>query len=252
MPLPGVHAIIGGMQMDLFDFAQNRAAPPARTVTRWEEAGVTVWGRAWLANVHHICARFPSELKFGAKLLSEGRLQSCRVSQRHAQATFASRGGGSCVVNLNVRPLPSDKWPEIERVCDRYGGELFASDEFAEEALASLFEPGAGLLPEFRHLSFACSHCRDPFCLYRAATLLALAGEFDRVPLRLFELRGATRELMLTRAAQQQAGASEAVISEDSVEDVFGIEIVPDLCGRAHNPHPPLSQRARVNNKRKV
>ena len=216
------------MEMDLFEFARSEAAPRVQSDSQWEEPGVTLWGRMWLANVHRICARFSSELKFGEKLLREGRLKSCRVRPRHAQATFVNREGGTCVVNINVVfALPPDKWSAIEQVCDRYGGELFTSDEMDDDTHEALFNPSAGLLPEWQHLAFSCSHCHDPFCVYRAATMLALAAEFDRVPLRLFELRGATRELMLTRAAQQDPDASLDLIADDAVADVFGIELVP-------------------------
>jgi uncharacterized Zn finger protein len=215
--------------MDLFAFALSGATPPpAPSGDLWEEPGVTLWGRMWLENLRRICAKYASELKFGEKLLREGRLQGCRVRPCHAQASFTNREGGLCVVNLSVRPLPPDKWPALERVCDRFGAELFTSDEMDDEELAALFGPSAGLLPELSHLTFSCSHCHDPFCLYRAATLLALAEEFDRVPQRLFELRGATRELMLTRAARQASGQAGEVLDEAALEDVFGIELVPD------------------------
>ena len=217
---------MGAMEMDLFDYAQSRAgaSAPVQPAT-WEEPGTTLWGRAWLANVLRICIpRFSSELAFAEKLLKAGRLQACRVRHGHVQATFTNLQGGMALVNLNVRPLSPERWEKLDRLCDRCGDQLFASDDLPDDVVASLFGQSDGLLPELKDLAFSCSHCRTPFCLYRAATLLAVATEFDQRPIKLFELRGATRELMLTRAAQL-ATDEDHCIAEEDVPSLFGIEL---------------------------
>jgi uncharacterized Zn finger protein len=215
------------MESDLFDYARNhpdiaKAAP----LKAWDEPCNTLWGRAWLANVRRICTpRYASELAFGEKLLRASRVQSCRVRHAHAQVTFTNREGGTALVNLAVRPLTPDQWIKIERLCDRCGDELFNSDDLPDDVVGSLFGRPDGLLPELKDLTFTCSHCDTPFCLYRAATLLAVAAEFDRKPIKLFELRGATRELMFMRASQQTQEGDEQ-LDEAELSSVFGIELV--------------------------
>lgn len=219
---------MGGMQLDLFDFAREQspraerapAPPPA-----WEAPDTTLWGRAWLANVRRLgLPRYASELAFGEKLLSGGRLQALRVRHAHVQGAFTNRGGGMTLVNLEVKPLTPERWRALDRLCERCGDALFTSDEPPDEVLAGLFGQPDGLLPDWKDFSFSCSHCRTPFCLYRAATLLAAAAEFDRKPIKLFELRGAPRELLLMRAAQQTPETEEA-FSDDDLSAVFGIEL---------------------------
>ena len=216
------------MEMDLFDFARSNpvdADPAADAI--WEEPGNTVWGRAWLADVRRLCTpRYASELAFGEKLLKSGRMRSCRVRGAHAQTTFTNREGGTALVNLAVRPLSPEQWLAIERLCDRCGDSLFASDDLPDEVMSRLFGQPDGLLPELTDLSFSCSHCRSPFCLYRAATLLAVATEFDRKPIKLFELRGATRELLFMRSAQQIPDEVTERIDDDDLPALFGIELV--------------------------
>ena len=217
---------MGGMEMDLFDYAQSRAgaAAPAQA-TAWEEPGTTLWGRAWLANVRRLCIpRFASELVFAEKLLKAGRLRTYRVRHGHVQATFSNLQGGMALVNLSVRPLSPERWEKLDRICDRCGDDLFASDDLPDDVIAELFGQPDGLLPELKDLAFSCSHCRTPFCLYRAATLLAVGTEFDQRPIKLFELRGAARELMLTRAALQ-ATDDGGCIAEEDVPSLFGIEL---------------------------
>ena len=214
--------------MDLFDYAKNTPVV-AKTAPGilWEEPGNTVWGRAWLANVSRLCTpRYTSELGFAEKLLKSGRLQACRVRRTHAQATFTNLAGGTALVNLAVRPLSPGQWLAIERLCDRCGDGLFASDDLPDEVESLLFGQPDGLLPELKDLTFSCSHCRSPFCLYRAAALLAVASEFDRKPIKLFELRGATRELLFMRAAQQSPDEADTRIAEDDLSSLFGIELV--------------------------
>jgi len=215
------------MEMDLFDFAREHTnARAAEEKVAWETAETTLWGRVWLENVHRLCsARYISELTFGQKMLLSGRLQSCRVRQGHVQATFTNLQGGIALVNLSVRPLSPERWEEIDRLCDRCGDTLFTSDELPDDVIAGLFSQPAGLLPELNDLTFSCSHCHTPFCLYRAATLLAIATEFDRKPIKLFELRGATRERMLTRSAQQMQEGVQP-IAEADLSSLFGIEFV--------------------------
>jgi len=216
------------MELDLFDYARSNPGTlaPAPSVD-WEEPGNTLWGRAWLANVRRICARrYGSELAFGEKLLQTGRMQSCRVRRGHAQTTFTNREGGVALVNLSVRPLSPERWAKIDRLCDQCGDALFTSDDLPDPVLADLFGQPDGLLPELKDFTFSCSHCRTPFCLYRAATLLAVATEFDLKPIKLFELRGATRELMITRAAQQTPDNADEWIAGDDLSSLFGIDLV--------------------------
>lgn len=215
------------MQMDLFDFARGRAAGPlADRPADWDEPGRTLWGRAWLENVRRVYApKYASELAFGEKLLQAGRLQSCRVRGVHAQATFTNREGGTALVNLSVKPLAAERWRAVDRLCDRCGDALFSSDDLPEEVVAGLFEGPGGLLPELRDVSSSCSHCHLTFCLYRAAALLAMAAEFDLKPLKLFELRGATPDLLFTRAAQQSAEVPEQLADAD-LSALFGIDLV--------------------------
>lgn len=211
--------------MDLFDYARDRESAPAPLGnTAWEEPGETLWGRTWLENIRRVCApKYASELAFGEKLLRAGRMQSCRVRGAHAQATFTNRDGGVALVNLTVKPLPAEAWQKIERLCDRCGDALFASDELPEDVVAELFEGPGGLLPELADLTFSCSHCHAPFCLYRAAALLALATEFEQKPIKLFELRGAPSEMLFERAAQQ-APAGEEPFGGTDLSELFGVD----------------------------
>jgi uncharacterized Zn finger protein len=214
------------MEMDLFDYAQEHAhlEKMARQPV-WEEPGATLWGRAWLANAHRICIpKFSSELAFGERLLQTGRLTACRVRRAHVQAAFTTREGGTALVNLSVRPLPAAHWAALDALCERCGEELFTSDDLPDEVVAGLFEPSRGLLPELKDLAFSCSHCHTPFCVYRAATLLAVAAEFDRAPIKLFELRGAGQTTLLARSAQQTQTEADAIPEED-LGTLFGIEL---------------------------
>jgi uncharacterized Zn finger protein len=215
------------MEMDLFGYARERGHPEktAGQPTTWEEPGATLWGRAWLANVHRIYGpRFASTLTFGERLLQEGRLTSCRVRRAHVQAAFDSREGGMVVVNLGVRPLPAERWTALDALCERCGETLLtADDDLPDDVVAGLFEPSEGLLPEPKDFAFSCSHCRTPFCVYRAATLLAAAAEFDRAPIKLFELRGAGQGTLLARSVQQTQTEGDAIPEED-LSALFGID----------------------------
>ena len=214
------------MEMDLFEYAQERELPKATARSAaWEEPGATPWGRAWLDNVARICRpRYASELAFGEKLLEADRMTACRVRQAHVQAAFTNREGGTVLVNLDVRPLAAKPWAALDALCDRCGDALFTADELPDEVSAGLFGQPNGLLPELKDLSFSCSHCHTPFCLYRAATLLAAAAEFDRAPIRLFELRGAAPGTLLARAAGL-ARDDEETIPEEDLSALFGIEL---------------------------
>lgn len=213
--------------MDLFDFARDREAAPAPLENpAWEEPGETLWGRIWLEHVRRVCEpKYASELAFGEKLLRAGRLRSCRVRGAHAQATFTNRDGGMALVNLTVKPLSPEAWQKIGQLCDRCGDALFSSDELPEDVVAALFEGPDGLLPERTALALSCSHCHTPFCLYRAATLLALATEFERAPIKLFELRGAPNALLFARAAQQTP-EDEAQLEGADLSELFGVDFV--------------------------
>ncbi len=213
-------------RMDLFEYAASRpvAAPPPQPPA-WEDAGTTLWGRVWLANVRRLCLpRFDSALTFGENVLRAGRLRSCRVRGTHAQATFANREGGTVLVNLRLQPLADEQWRRIERLCGRCGDTLLSSEDVPDDVASDLFSPPDGLLPEGREIASSCSHCTRPFCLYRAAALFAVASELDRSPIKLFELRGASRTFMLTHAAQQTWEEDEP-FTRDELMSIFGVEL---------------------------
>jgi uncharacterized Zn finger protein len=215
------------MEMDLFDYAREReiAQKAAAQESLWEEPGTTLWGRAWLTNIRRMCEpKYASELSFGEKLLQAGRLTSCRVRHAHVQAAFTNREGGTALVNLSVRPLSAKQWATLDALCERCGDTLLTSDDLPEDVVAGLFGHPNGLLPELKDLAFSCSHCHTPFCLYRAAALLAVAAEFDRAPIKLFELRGATPGILIARSVQQAQDEEEA-IPEADLGALFGIEL---------------------------
>lgn len=198
----------------------ERAPQPA-----WEEPGITLWGRAWLANVKRVCTRYDSAVRFGEKLQREGRMHTCRLRGRHVQATFANREGGTVLVNIQIKALDPTQWHVLEQICARCGDDLLTSDDLPSDVITSLFSPPDGLLPEGKEISSSCSHCSLPFCLYRAATLLAVAVELDHCPIKLFGLRGATHTFMLTHAAQQTWEGDEQ-IPETDLTSIFGVELV--------------------------
>ncbi len=216
------------MQLDLFDFASERAAERAPAPSAaWDAPESTLWGRAWLANIRRLCQpKRASELAFGEKLLAGGRLQSLHVRRGHLQGAFTNRAGGTALVNVDVKLLPASRWLALDRLSERCGDQLFTSDELPDDVLSELFGQPEGLLPDWADLAFSCSHCQSPFCLYRAATLLAATAEFDRTPIKLLELRGAAHELLLRRAAQHPPEGADT-LHEDEVASLFGIELVP-------------------------
>ena len=228
------------MQPDLFDFANERAAGAAPVpAAAWEEPDSTLWGRAWLAHVRRLCqSKYASELTFGEKLLAGGRLQGLRVRRAHIQGAFSNRAGGMVLVNVEVKTLRPERWRELDRLCERCGDTLFASDEQPDEVLDGLFSGPEALLPGWKDFAFACSHCRSPFCVYRAATLLAVAAELDLKPIKLFELRGAPRELLLMRAAQQTQETDET-IDDNDLSALFGIEFEALPLDRRPDLHEP-------------
>lgn len=228
---------MGCMQLDLFEYAQEiRHARQARPQAAWEEPGVTLWGRAWLENVMSVCLpKFSSDIALGQRLLQGGRLTSCRVRRGHVQATFTNREGGTALVNLAVRPLPPARWAELDALCEQCGDALFTHDDLPGAVEDGLFAPGA-LLPELGDLRFECSHCQAPFCVYRAATLLAVAADFDRAPIKLFELRGAGQTTLLARSFQQAQPDEDDEIRFDDLGALFGIELEDGSEKRAFGP----------------
>lgn len=212
--------------MDLFEFAACTVSVAKHAPQpKWEEPGTTLWGQAWLANVKRVCARYDTAIKFGERLLQTGRMHTCRIRGRHVQATFANREGGTVLVNLQIKALSPSQWHALEQICAQCGDDLFTSDDLPANALTSLFSPPDGLLAQGKEISSSCSHCTLPFCLYRAATLLAVAVELDQCPIKLFELRGATHTFMLTHAAQQ-TWDSDDQIPETDLPSIFGVELV--------------------------
>ena len=125
---------------------------------------------------------------------------------------------------IRITRHKNGQWIALDALCDRCGEDLFSSDDLPDDVIARLFDKPDGLLPELKDLAFSCSHCHTPFCLYRAATLLAVAAEFDQTPIKLFELRGATPGTLFARSVQQTQENDEALPDAD-LGALFGIEL---------------------------
>jgi uncharacterized Zn finger protein len=165
-----------------------------------ERFGTTWWGRLWITALERLGDDFENRLPRGKKYAEEGAVSHFTVSPGEIQAKV--HGRKTYNVTLGLPALTSSQWEKaLERIHQeaRFVASLLAGE--MPQGLDETFrESGASLYPRVpKELQ---THCDCPDwanpCKHVAAVCYIMAEALDRDPWLLFDLRGRTREEVLT------------------------------------------------------
>jgi len=146
---------------------------------------------------------------------------------------FACVAGSSLyTTKINIKTLPAAKWERLKRQCAGQIASLLelVQGRLSKEVMTIVTHPENGLFPLPDEISFSCS-CPDwaYMCKHVAAVLYGIGARLDTEPELLFRLRGVEyTELISETSADEvveRAAASTERLDDDSLADVFGIEL---------------------------
>lgn len=192
----------------------------------------TFWGKAWCRHIESF-SDFANRLPRGRSYVRNGSV--CHLEITPGQVSALVSGNQLYTVTITVNPLPHKKWEALKTRCSGQIGSLIELLEgrLSQNVMTVVTDPKKGLFPLVRQIGFACS-CPDwaVMCKHVAAALYGVGARLDEEPELIFLLRGVDRDELISTEADfignGERKTSRRRMSEDSVSDVFGIDVAAD------------------------
>ena len=189
----------------------------------------TFWGKKWCENLENY-SDYENRLPRGRTYVRNGSVVDLQIGPEKIVALVA--GSQVYQVSITVRPLEPALWQAILQNC---AGKVASLVELLQGRLSSgvmevVTQPGSGLFPTPRQISFHCS-CPDSasMCKHVAATLYGVGNRLDSQPELLFQLRHIDPAELIQKAVNLSLVQAETDSSQN-LEDadlsaLFGIDL---------------------------
>ena len=190
---------------------------------------VKFWGQSWQ---HHLesYADYESRLPRGRSYLRKGNVYNLSIDKGVVTAQVA--GQSLYDVSSKISPLKPAHWQNIQKQCAGQIGSLLdlLGGKVGEGVLKVITDREQGLFPSPGEIKTICT-CPDwaDLCKHAAAVLYAIGLKFDSEPELFFKLRGVNYEELVSQAAdavaQEPAGGDAAIIANEDISALFGIDM---------------------------
>jgi len=205
----------------------GRAVMPVEISGR--SIATTFWGKAWCDNLESY-SDYENRLPRGRTYVRNGSVVDLQIEP--GKVTSLVSGSSLYKIEISIKPLERKTWDTIKNAC---AGKIESLIELLKGKLSkgvmeAVTKQEGGLFPQHSEISLKCS-CPDSaiMCKHVAATLYGVGARLDHSPELLFKLREVDH---LELISQADTGANlgktiskDKVLSSDSLEDLFGIDI---------------------------
>ena len=190
----------------------------------------TVWGNAWCDNLEAY-SDYANRLPRGRTYVRNGSVIDLQISTGQVKALVM--GSSLYNVEVTVKPVAPAQWKSICKDCSGSIASLveILQGKLSTSVMQRLCQPGTGLLPTAKALTFSCS-CPDwaDMCKHVAAVLYGVGARLDRQPELLFTLCNVDAKELIQAAgsglvAPRKAPKSAQVLDDALLDDVFGLEM---------------------------
>ncbi len=190
----------------------------------------TVWGKSWCDNLE-VYSDYANRLPRGATYVRNGSVIHLQLTAGVVHALVM--GSSLYKVNVTVQPVQPAQWKSI---CQDAAGSMASLVEILQGKLSTaimqrICEPGKGLMPTPKEISFDCS-CPDwaGMCKHVAAVLYGVGARLDQQPELLFTLRHVDAKDLIQVAdgglvTARKAPKAAKVLDDSLLADVFGLEM---------------------------
>jgi uncharacterized Zn finger protein len=233
----------------------GRILAPVTLATK--KIATTFWGKAWCDNLEAY-SDFASRLPRGRSYLRNGSVIDLQIAVGKVEALV--QGSALYQIEISFRPLAPQRWREfkahtagkVTNLLDLLQGRL------SKEILAEITTKRTGLFPSPTEIGLKCS-CPDwaDMCKHIAAVLYGVGARLDETPELFFALRGVEMAELIS-AASGLAGAPAAGVAglvgleEDSLSELFGVEIEAAAPANVKKPPVPAKKKTPVVKQTKV
>lgn len=192
-----------------------------RTIAR------SFWGKGWCDHLESF-SDFENRLPRGRTYVRNGSVCHLEVAPGRIEAKVS--GSQMYTVSIAVTKLDKGKWEQIKKKCAGQVGSIIEllQGRLSSQVMAVVTEKHQGLFPLPGEIKLKCS-CPDwaSMCKHVAAALYGVGSRLDHDPSLLFLLRGVDPQELIAQGVvlPGEVGAGADTLREESLEDIFGIEL---------------------------
>jgi uncharacterized Zn finger protein len=203
----------------------SKKPPPAHGI-KLKKAGTTWWGQRWIEALEAVLGGDANRLARGRTYARAGRAHYLAVEAGVVTAKVTGSRATPYTIRIELVQLDDAAWERATaRMAEeaRFSAELLAG-RMPKEIDEAFRTAKAGLFPRQRTdlvTSCSCPDWGNP-CKHVAATHYVLGEALDRDPFLLFELRGRTKQQVLSalRSARSGAETEAPEPAKASIEDI--------------------------------
>jgi uncharacterized Zn finger protein/DNA-binding transcriptional regulator YiaG len=201
---------------------KGKAANPV-TIT-----GLTIarsfWGKRWCEHLESF-SDYSNRLPRGKRYVRNGSVYHLDIQPLIIEANVS--GTSLYNVEIKIDPLPDKTWNTIKKQCAGQVGSIIEllQGKISKEVMEIVSHRQNGLFPKPSEIHMSCS-CPDwaVMCKHVAATLYGVGARLDAQPELLFLLRDVDPKELLD-AQIELPDAAPSIITEDQIQEIFGIEL---------------------------
>ena len=189
----------------------------------------TFWGEAWCNHLEKF-SDYANRLPRGRTYVRNGSV--CHLATSKGKVEAIVSGSELYRVNINITPLPANKWKTIRKQCTGQIGSMLEllQGRFSDNVMEIVTDQNKGLFPSPGEIRLACD-CPDwaGMCKHIAAVLYGVGARLDHQPELLFLLRNVDHEELITteldiQSATTGKGKRRRLAGAD-LSDVFGVDM---------------------------
>ena len=221
----------------------KRRARAAKEISKLRKKGMTIepievqgrkiartfWGEAWCRHLEKF-SDYENRLPRGRTYVRNGSVCHLAISKGKAEAIVS--GSALYRVNINITPLPANKWKKVRKQCAGQIGSILEllQGRLSDSVMEIVTDQNQGLFPKPSEITLVCD-CPDwaAMCKHIAAVLYGVGARLDHQPELLFLLRGVDHEELITTELDIQSATSgkgkRRRLAGADLSDVFGVDI---------------------------
>jgi uncharacterized Zn finger protein len=206
---------------------KGKATAPVRI--EGKKIANTFWGKAWCDHLESH-SDYANRLPRGRSYVKNGAVIDLQIGQGKVTAVVV--GSDVYTVTISITKLGAPRWRAIAAACTGQIGSLveLLQGKLSSAVMEVITHRSSGLFPTPRQITLDCT-CPDSawMCKHVAAALYGVGARLDDQPELLFTLRGVDHGELVQAAVSAPAKkrATGRVLSEDTLSDIFGIDLAP-------------------------
>jgi uncharacterized Zn finger protein len=203
----------------------------------------TFWGRSWCEHLEKF-SDYENRLPRGRTYLRNGSV--CHLAIKPGKIVAKVSGSDIYNVSISIKALAKTHWKRVRASCAGQVASLLEllQGRLSDHVMSVVTDRDKGLFPKPSEITMDCS-CPDwaGMCKHVAAVLYGVGARFDEKPELLFLLRGVDHNELISKATAKSVIARKSKtgrrsLDEQSISEVFGIEIVSPVSTAAETATP--------------